>query len=145
MKAKYNISMTGFVLSFLMIGMIMVFFSMFSSELYSSYGTSENTDNSSVYDNYNKYDEIQDLTENLTDTAYVKQDVGITDVIGGYFSAGFKALQLAWVSKNQFNAMVNQASDDIPVLGFVMDYFLLIITVLILIGVIISVFFKMRI
>ena len=145
MKAKYNISMTGFIVSFLVIGLTMVFFNLFSAELYDSYGTSENIENSSVFNNYNKYDKIKNLTEDITASAYVKQDIGVTDVIGGYFKSGYKALQIAWLSKNNFNEMTNQAAKDVPVIGFVMQYFLLIVTILILVGVIVSVFFKMRI
>lgn len=135
-------------LSTLMVGMILVslttvIFGFYYSELGSGYNV--NYDNSSL-EVYNKLDEMKDLSEDIEDeTSDIKENTGVLDVIGNFFSAAYDSLKLTLQSIDIFNTMADNVIEDAglgkaanPIKTAIIAAFLIVVVVGIVIAVLVK-------
>jgi hypothetical protein len=131
--------MSTFMISIIVASLIITIFGIFLNEGGRKYGVSEGSINLSKY---NKLDEMSERTKDIRDnTETIKQQQGIVDIVGGFFSNAFKVLLLTKDSIDTVDAMSNQALSDAS-LGVSTKYFRIaistIIIIFIFIGVVIS-------
>ena len=134
---------TEFMIGLIFIGFIMSVFGLFISNLYGTYGPTS-YDNESL-EVYNQLDDMVELSEELEEATEIKEKTGAIDIIGGYFSGAYNALKITKKSFNTFDAMSNQAIEDVN-LGASGRYLRLAVSaavlILIVVGVIISAIVK---
>lgn len=141
MNKKAELKVSGFLIALLLIGMIATTYSLVMVDL-----TYINDDNNIVdpFEKYNMTDMIEDA-KSIKDSSTIEQEEGFLDVIGGFFSSGYGALKTSIKSFNLFENMMNDASDEVPILSIYKGFIVTIIIILIFVGVIISALLKMRV
>lgn len=140
-KVKYNFSLTGFIISLVVIGLLASTFGLFMGEMKSEYGLTGN----STFDSYNKLDNLTLYAEQIQSQTDINQKEGFLDIVGAYFMNGYKALKTAWDSWSVFSSIMSDATMDIPILGHVNAFITTIFLLIIFIGIGVSVLVKMRI
>lgn len=142
---SFDFTITGFIIAIVMITLIIIpTFTLFMSEVQSVAGITSNT----TLGLYNKSAELHDLMyaeQGINNSINVQQDVGVLDVIGGYFNGAVNALKITLKSITIFNSLTVQAASDIPVLGYFQQGLTILVMIMILIGVIISAYLKYRV
>ena len=83
--------------------------------------------------------------ETVEEETDIAQDAGAVDIVGGYFLKGYSALKQSVLSFKLFTDVTSDASEDIIGFGYFQPYIVTIILILIIIGVVVTVLFKMRI
>jgi hypothetical protein len=72
--------------------------------------------NESTFSKYNKLDEISNQTEDIKNkTLELQSKSGVTDVLGGFFEAGYDALKLTANSFTTFFGIVSDGSQDLGI------------------------------
>lgn len=99
-----------------------------------------------TFDEYNRLDELALEAQSIQNqTLDIKEKSGILDIIGGYFSDGYKALRLTISSYSTFGKMFNAAIGDLQLgaAGELIRVALITVVIIILvIGVLISAILK---
>lgn len=140
---KAELSLSGFLVSLIIIAMFATVFTVFITGLEEEYGvTGEHS-----LAKYNVTAAIIEDTEEIRDATKIEQQEGLLDVIGGYFSAGYSALKISLSSFGLFEEMMDDAAEDIEFMEKFKfkDFLIAIVLILIFVGVIIAVLVKMRI
>jgi len=146
-KAKWDLSITGFVVALIVVAMLISTMGYFIAEIDSEYDTGA----SNILDKYNITQEIINNTEEISDSVdTVNEGSGnivtdFIDIVGLFFSGGWKALKTSFKSFELFNILMGDATDDIPILSFFAPYLISIIIVLLFLGVGAGVLLKWRI
>ena len=135
---------SSFMIGLVVISLIMALFNIFFAGINEGYH-SPSYDEGSM-EAYNKLDDITAQTEDIkAEVTAIKEKPSILDVIGGFFSSGYKALKLTYTSFDTFDCMTNQALTDAN-LGKTGQYLKTaiggIVIVLIFVGVVISAILK---
>jgi hypothetical protein len=97
---------TNFIIGLVWIGFFAVVFAAFIAGLSSNYNVGFSEENVTLF---NKFDKLNEIVEDVEKEARIEEDTGWIDKIGGYFSAGFKAIRVTLGSLNVFNTMINDA------------------------------------
>ena len=143
-KTKYEFSITGFLIAILLISMMAGVFGVFISSLEEEYSFSSEL--SGEFNAFNKSSQITQNIEELEAKTKIKPQTGIVDIIGGFFSSGYSALQITFNSFGLFTDITESASNtDIMGLSYFKVYLINIVLIGLIVGVIISVLLKMRI
>ena len=143
MKAKYNFTITGFLLALILISMFAGVFASFMTNMNAEYGlVGENS-----FEKYDATEEIMANTKDVRDATDISQDTGFIDIIGAYFTSGYAALKTSIASIELVDDMFNDATSDVDIVGVVdfMSYIYMIIIIALFSGVIIAILVKMRI
>lgn len=101
---------TNFIIAMVLISTIAVGFSLSMAEFNKKY-------HPPAYDNqslgaYNKLDELSELASKVERKESNVSEKGVSDILGGYFSAGYRAMKLTKASYNTFDNMSNTAIDQ---------------------------------
>ena len=140
-KIKFQVSLTGFIVSLLLVSLFATVFAGFVSELEVNYGVASNV----TFEHYNKTSELTSQVNTIRANTTIEQDQGLLDVIGGYFRGGYAALKLTFNSYDTFDSLMSRSETDYPILNIFTNFFALIVLVLLVVGVLISVLVKMRV
>lgn len=141
MKTRYEFTITGFIIALIVVALVMNSLGTFLTDLKTEYNITTNTS----FDGYDKTKELINLTETTRNKTTIKQEAGLLDVIGGYFSAGYSALKTSITSFGIFEDLTEEASTSHPILAFFMEYLKAIILISLFVGVLIAVLVKMRV
>ena len=138
------VKLSNFMIGVIVVGLVVALFNVFLGGLNEGYTTS-NYDNSTL-DAYNKLSAISDQAEDIKDeVSAIKENPNILDVIGGFFTSGYNALKLTFISFDTFDSMLNTAVTDTP-LGqsgqYVKIAIATIVIILLFVGVVISAILK---
>lgn len=141
-KVKFEFTITGFIIAIVLVGMFTFSFGYFTSSLEDQYSIVDNTTLSS----YNNFDKIQSFSQDIQANATsIKQQTGLLDVIGGFFSNGYSALKITYQSFDLYKDITDQAAEDIPEFTVFRDYLNLIILIGLFVGVGIAVLVKWKV
>ena len=100
------------IIGIVFVSVFVVGFSMISANLQSSYGILPGDDAINLT-KYNQLNDINTLSNEIKgNVTEIKQQSGILDVIGGYFSSGYKVLIISAKSMNYLEDMINQSFID---------------------------------
>lgn len=135
-----DFSLTGLIISILLIGLVGIGFAGFASSISQNYGVPDNTS----FINYNQSTALMTQLEVTRNATQIQQQQGVLDVIGGFFSSGYAALQTAMSSYTIFQSMLAVSSNTVPWLNPVFTTFAAIILVGFIIGILLSVLVKQR-
>ena len=129
---------TGFIIALILISFFAAIFALAISSYQENYNVVLNETDVSTYNNL---DELSTLSQEIQNKTDIEERSGVLDIIGSYFTSGYKALKLTAKSFNIFDSMGNQAIKDAK-LGEVGSYLrvtlISIVIILIFIGIIIS-------
>lgn len=139
--AKYEFTLTGFLIAFVLVAMFATVFGYLMGGLSTEYSVT-NPESFAKYELYSA--NLSANAEILKDKTNIEQQ-NIVDIIGGYFSSGYSVLKTAVLSMNLFGTMMDDATDKIPQIDLFKTYLILIIVFALLVGVILTVLVKMRI
>ena len=142
MKSRFNFTFSGLIIALILVAMFATVFGLMMGEMSTNYGITD-PESFSKYEEYTT--ELQYLSENISSATDHKQDEGLLDILGGYFSAGYSALKTTEVSLNLVTEMGEDMSEDVDGFQHIKNYLVLIIFIALLIGVVIAVLVKMRI
>lgn len=145
-KAEFGFSMSGLIISIVVIAMFAGMFGFMIFNTMNNY----NVENYTTFDHYKNIIDTNklagNLTQNIDSATKLNQNQNAFDVIGSYFTSGFTALQTTLSSIGLFKDLMAQAGNDVPALGqYVLPYFIIIVLIAILVGVLISSMLKNRI
>jgi len=134
---------SGFIIALVLISLTASIMGYFVSTMGTSYDIEY--DNESI-DVYNRLDELKTQAEEVQNKTNIESESGILDILGKYFSGGYKALKLSGKSFDTFNVLATQGINDLN-LGYIGESIkialMTIVIVMIFIGVIIRVIVKM--
>ena len=137
----YKIS--SFMISMILISVIIVGLSLFMADLNTRYEP-VTYDNESM-GSYNKLDELSALTREVENQESNVSEKGITDILGGFFSSGYRALKITKGSYDTFQNMTTNAIDqaNIGVFGgYLKTAIMAIVLIIIIIAIIIRLLLK---
>ena len=124
------------MIAILFIGFFMVVFSLFLTEVSVNYGVEyDNT----TFNTFNKIDEMRILTDQVKLETDITVDRTFTDILGGFFSGGYKALKLTGSSFDLFKTMSDESIDNSN-MGAAGGYLKIVIGSVVLILIFIGVF-----
>ncbi|MEM3154805.1 MAG: hypothetical protein QW165_04565 [Candidatus Woesearchaeota archaeon] len=94
-------------------------------------------------DKYNKTKDIIQYSEELKNTSTsIKQQSGLFDIVGSFFSSGYTALKIGIRSFDIFDDMMDDASQDIEGFSFYKQMFMVVIVIALFLGVLIAAIVK---
>lgn len=136
-----------FIIGMIFVSFFVAIFGLFIAEMNTNYGTGAGYDNESIA-TYNKLTELSNLSEEIKEKSDIQEEEGLLDIIGGYFSSGYKALKLTAKSFDIFGDMSEQALEDSG-MGIVGQYFKMAISaaliIIIFLGILISAILKWKV
>jgi len=133
-----GMKMSDFIIGMLLVSTIVAILGLFMAEMNSNYTVTY--DNSSLA-TYNQLNELENLTKTIEKNESGIMGSGATDILGDYFTSGYKVLKLTKASLSTFNKMSDQAIDDAR-LGASGQYIKIFISSLILIIVVLAIIVK---
>lgn len=133
-----------FVIGLIWVGFFAAVFGGFLAESTTKYNTPYNQSQMATF---NKLDKLQTEVEGYKNsTLSFKENTGVFDVIGGYFSNGYRTMKITLSSLDIFMSMTNDALDnatvDIPVMSYLKVSIILTVLVFLIIGVMLSAILK---
>lgn len=138
-QVAYNFVLSGFVIGVVLVIMFAGFFVVFAGDVQDKLNLTGNI----TLDKYNKTKEIIQLSEEIKNSSTsIKQQTGILDVIGGFFSNGYTALKISIKSFDIFDDMMDDASQDVEGFAFYKQMFMVIIIIALFLGVLIAAIVK---
>lgn len=142
-KKAYNVSLTGFVVGFILVAMLATTFAIFSTSIQEEYSI----EGDHSLGNYNDTNLILTYTEDIRDSTQIDQDQGVLDVIGAYFRNGYTAIQVTMQSFGLFENLMTDASQDLTFMQqfHFKEYLVATLLIMLFIGIVISVLVKMYI
>jgi hypothetical protein len=140
---RAEIKLSSFMIALIMVGVVVVFFVQFMGAVSSNYSL---TFDNSTYAAYNQLNAISNTTEQIKgQTLGIQEKSGLLDILGSYFSDGYKSVKLTIQSFSFFDKMNNAAMDSLN-LGASGVYLRVAITaiviILLVVGVIVSALVK---
>lgn len=145
-KLKLEFYVTGFVVAMVIVALFSSVMAVFIAQGDSEYSLSGNH----TLSNYDVTDEIINKTKEIEDS--VLTDVGggnvltdFLDIVGAFFSGGWKALQTTFKSFDLFEGMMNDAATDVEGFSFFKSYITAIILIILFLGVGVGVLLKTKI
>lgn len=142
MKAKYEFTISGFIISLLIISMVTVGMAMFLTELQTDYAIPGNS-SLSAYDFQNDVSNITQDVRNQIDSNNTNNN--LLDLVGAFFGQGLAAVKVTFKSFGLFSSITNQASQDLPILSYFTNQLSLIVLIAIVLGVVVAALVKWRI
>jgi hypothetical protein len=137
-KGAVDFRISGFIIGIICIAMIATALATFSASIQTQYEiTGTNTIAS-----YADTSAIINQTEAIKDSTIITPTTGVLDIIGGFFTSGYAALQITGQSFGLFEGLMSQAVGDIPSLGIFQPFIIAIILVGLFVGVMISALLK---
>lgn len=126
-------SLSGFIIALILFSTVIVAgFGSFLASINTNYNPSGF--NSSDIDEYNRLNQITEQVNNIeNETRSLQSRSGVTDVLGGFFEAGYNAIKISYSSLGIFESMASQAKEDIPVLENINFFYVAITTIVIVI------------
>lgn len=140
-KIKFEFVLSGVIIALVLCSMISVIFAITMTDMQENYDLS----GQNIFSKYNHTASLVSDVEDIRNKTDIKQESGILDVIGGYFSSGYTAIKISLGSLDLFNDIMTDAADDVPAFAFFREYLMTILLIGIFIGVVITVLVKMRI
>lgn len=142
-ELKMDFSITGLILAVVFIAFISVVSMTFMAEMESEYPSN----GTATFDKYNKTQALLDQTEKFRNTTNIKQQEGLVDVVGGFFSSGYSALKITGSSIDLSTDMIQSATNDVESAGTfqISTFMIIIILIIVFVGVFIAVLVKWRI
>lgn len=134
----FNVS--GLMISIILIVLVGGGFALLSASISQNYGLNDNTS----FVNYNQSTALMSQLETTRNATQIQQQQGVLDVIGGFFSSGYAALQTAMSSYSIFQSLMSVASNDLPWLNSIFTAFNGIVLIGLIVGVLLSVLVKQR-
>lgn len=135
--------LTGFMIAFVVVSMFAGLFSLLLIEGHNNYSFSEGKMNISKY---NRLTEVSNSVDTIkADTLGVKQQSGVFDLVGGFFSNSWKVITAIPQNFQFFDDMTQQAMDDTDAgAGFVVIRNALetIVIILLVIGILLAALIK---
>lgn len=133
---------TDFIIGIILVSLVVSVLSIYMGEMNNNYNIGyDNT----TFASYQELDAMGDLSQDVEEGSKIKEKSGVLDIIGAYFTDGYRVLTTTKNSITTFNNMSNAAIDDAG-LGPSAKYFKSAITAIVLIllvlGVIISAIVK---
>lgn len=129
--------LTHFIIGILLIGMLVVIFGTFASNVVIYSGVSGY--NATEIDQYNKFSEIDNITKDIqTRSENIKTNRGIADIIGGFFADAKDVLDITSQSVSTFNSLTGSIFEKLGI-SALLPFIKTIIVVLIFLGVIIAI------
>ena len=91
--------------------------------------------NETKLETYNKLAELKEQSDDIENktTSLQGSNAGVTDILGGFFEAGYNAMALSFSSFSIFEDMATSAKEDIPNMDKIEIYFtaaVLIVTII---------------
>jgi hypothetical protein len=141
------VKVSSFMVGTIVVALIITLFNVFLAGLNDAYTTSDY--DSSTLDAYNKLDDLNTQSESIKDeVSAIKENPNVLDVIGGFFTSGYKALKLTYTSFDTFDTMLNSAMTDAN-LGKTGEYIKIaigtIVIILLFVAVVISAILKYKV
>ena len=101
-------------ITYLLIGLVWVGFFASVFGLFLANATTEYGAEAAVIDleNYNKLVELNAQAESFRDQSQITEKADLTDIVGGYFSSGYKVVSSTLGSVNIFYSLGDQAFSD---------------------------------
>lgn len=133
---------SSFVIALVWVSFFASIFALFTANTSTNYEVS--FDESEI-ETYNKLTDLNTKVENYQDSASTQEtQSGIVDLVGNFISRGYQTLLITTDSLELFNTMINDAADDInlPVMEHLKTSIILTVTIIIVIGVLLSAIFK---
>lgn len=140
-RVKFEFTISGLVFALILIAAFTTSTGLFISGMQSEFNVSGDN---ALY-KYNHTSIIVNDLEDVRDKTEIKQDEGILDVIGGYFSSGYTALKITTNSVDLFGSILDEASEDVEGFSLFKTFIWAFIIAGIFIGVVITVLVKMNI
>jgi len=110
---------SDFVIGMILVGVIISGFVMVMGSMNTYYGTPTGYDSSKLSSFQESVDNLSVYTEEIkNETEKASEKSGVLDVIGDFFSAGYKAAKLSAKSVNVFEDFVNQGMTNIGLGAF---------------------------
>ena len=138
-----NPKLTGFLISMIIIGLISGLATYYLTGLNVSY---ELSNNNRTLENYTKStNEIITLSEQIKNSTSIDASSSWVDILGGYFSAGYKSLKLSFVSFSTFENLATislEKSNLAGVSGIIKSAIFAIVIILFFVGIIIAILVK---
>lgn len=136
---------TGFMIGIVIVGLFIALSGLLLSELDNTY--SFTYDNES-YGSYNRLSNITSTSKEVKESVEdIKEQSGILDVVGGYFSSAYNSLKLVSKSFNAFEGLTNEAAQDVN-LGeggkLIRDTIVTITIIVVFIGILIGAIMKIK-
>lgn len=102
------VKISSFIIGAILCSLFVTVFSVFIADSYTAYAPSQ-YDNTSLA-TFDKLEQLNDLTQDIQhNTTDITQENGILDVVGGFFSSGYKSLKVATGSITTVTAMSDDA------------------------------------
>lgn len=130
---------SSFMISMVITSLFVTAFMIFLSDGGTRYNASFSNES---YEVFNRMEELNNQTQAVQKSATgIAERSGVTDVIGSFFTAGFKVLVLTTESFDIFRVMLNQGIDvlNMGAIGIhIKIAFLLIVLIIIVLGIFVS-------
>lgn len=136
------------IVGLILVSVIVIGFILFMADLNNTYGVPSTFDNETLQ-SYNKLNEIAAFSMEIKNqTEDVQQKSGALDVLGDFFSAGFKVLRLTGKSVDTVSTVIDEGTQDVELgaFGVTLKSALIAITIIILfLGILVSALVKWNI
>lgn len=136
--------LSTFIIGLVWVSFFAAMFAPFLANMTTNYGV----DSSDIdIETYNKLEELNTQTEDIQESASeFQENTGVFDVIGAYFSNGYKSMKVALQSLDIFRLMTTEALEseglDIPAVQHLRTAIITTVVIFIIIGVLISAILK---
>ena len=130
--------MSDFIIGMLLISTIVAILALFMSNMNANYSVTY--DNTSLA-TYNQLSELENLTKSIEKNESGIMGTGSNDILGDYFTSGYKVMKLTKASYSTFNKMSDKAVDDAR-LGAAGQYLKIFISSTILIIIVLAIIVK---
>jgi len=144
-QPKFEFTASGFIIAIILVAMFSTTFFSFASEMESVYNENATESASFTLQKYNQTARILAQAKNMEAQTEIREDVGVLDIIGGYFKSGYAALKTAVLSYSLFDDLLDDAAEDVEALGIIKTYLYAIILIAMIVGILLTVLVKMRI
>lgn len=139
---------SGFMIGMIWVGFFILIFGTFLATISSNYEVDQQNTDTKLYSAFDKMNTLTNLTENLRDESNIDEKEGAIDIIGGYFSGGYRVLKATGSSIDIFLDMLTSSFNDgevnfVGLAAFQQAIFLSVI-IIIFVGIIISAIMKWR-
>lgn len=116
-------------------------FFLFSAGIYEKFNITTNTS----LGNYNQTKELINLSREIRNSTDFRQDAGVLDVIGGYFSKAIAALKVVAQSVDIYITLGSQTAQDVPYFATFQEVMTAIVLIMLIVGVIITAYIKWKV
>lgn len=126
-KVNFEFTITGLILSIIIVSMIAGSTAMFLRGVEEDLGLSGN----STLSNYDQTADIINYSSEINKTTDLTPSTNVFDVLGEYFNSGYNALKISLKSIGLFNNLMNTASEDIEYFAYFKDILIALVMIVI--------------